>query len=103
MATSYQGASGPSGHAGLQPVPVQLVSGNHAALEPVLTRLQQPSQEQLILNQIRKLTVSLLVDMFDLRIDNLPGDTSALSKRPWNCTRYDPIPLTKYPPDRSVE
>jgi hypothetical protein len=102
MATSYQGASGPSGYAGLQHVPIRPVSGNHTAPEPVLTRLQQPSQEQLILNELRKLTVRLLIDVFDLRVNNLPGDTSTLLKCPLNCTRYDPVPLTGYPPDRSA-
>lgn len=68
MSTSYQGASGPSGHAGLQPAPGQPVNGNHAIPGPVLTRLEQPSQERLTSNQIRKLTVRPFVERFNLRV-----------------------------------
>ena len=68
MSTYYQGASGPSGHAGLQPAPGQPVNGNHAIPGPVLTRLEQPSQERLTSNQIRKLTVRPLIERFNLRV-----------------------------------
>lgn len=49
--------------------------------------------------QIKKLTVRLLVDVFDIRVNKLSGDTRTHS---WNSTRYDPVHLTEYPPDQSV-
>ena len=58
MATSSQGASGPSGFAGLLRTSVQPVSENPTVSGSVLTRLEQPLQERLISNEIRKLTVS---------------------------------------------
>ena len=69
MSASYRGASGPSGHAGLQPAPRQPVSGIHIAQEPVLILLEQPSQEQLLLDQFRKLTVRLLNDILEPRVE----------------------------------
>ena len=102
MATSFQGAPGPSGQAGLQRAPVQPVGGNYATPELVLTRSEQPSQERVISNQIRKLTVRLLADTFDLRVNHLPGDTRTLLKRSWNSIRYDHIPLTDHQPDQLV-
>jgi len=101
MSTPFEGASGPSGHAGLRPALRQPVRGNHATPVPVLTWLEQAPPEQSISYQIRKLTVRLLVDVFDLRTDKLLGDTSTLLKRYCHTMRYDPVPLTKYPPDRS--
>jgi len=74
MSTSYQGASNPNGYAGLQPALIQPVSGSHGVPELMLTQLEQPSQEQLVLNQMRKLTVRLLAHVFDLMVRNLLGD-----------------------------
>ena len=100
MSTSYNGASGPSGHAGLlQFAPEPPVSRNHATPGLVLTSLEQPSQERLVFDQIKKLTVSLSVDTFNLRVNKLSGDTRTRSR---NMTRYDPVPPPKYRPDRSV-
>ena len=93
MAASYQGASGPSGYVGLLPPPGQPAGRNHATPGPALTRFEQPSQERLAFNQIRKLTVRLVLDMLDLMIDEPSGDTRT---RSWNMTRCDPILPTKY-------
>jgi len=104
MPTSYQGASGSSGPVtGSQPAPRHPVSGNHTAPRPALTRLKQPSQEELVLNQMRKLTVRVFIDVFGLRIDRRPGGTSTPLKRPWSCRRYDSVPLTESPSDWSAE
>ena len=54
----------------------------------VLTWLEQPSQERLIFNQIKKLTVSLFVDTFDLGVNKPSGDTRTRSR---NMTRYGSI------------
>ena len=103
MSTQLQGASGPSGHAGLgttfgQPT----VGGSHAASKPVVTSLQQiPPKEQPIYLQLRRLTVRLLADVFNLRANELFGGTSNPSTHCWRGTRYDSIPPTKHPPDRS--
>ena len=79
------------------------MSGDHATSEPVLIRLEQLSQERLTSNQIRKLTVRLLVDMFGLVTNGLSGDIRNLLKRSWNSsTRYDPVPLTECPSDWSI-
>ena len=72
MATSFQGASGLGGQTRLYPSLVRPVSGNHAAPEPVLTRLEQISQEEPISNQIWKLTVRLLVNALDPSVDDTP-------------------------------
>ena len=103
MFTSYHGTSGPSGSAGSGPTPAQPVSGNHAATEPALIRLEQLSHERLTSNQIKKLTVRLLVDMFGLRINGPPGNARIPSKSSWNSsTRYDPVLLTECPSDWSI-
>ena len=99
MSTSYQGAPDPSGHAGFQRVPVQPVGQYHAAPVLTLTRFEQPSQERLVSNQIRKLTVRLLIGVLDLMINELPGDTRMCF---WNSTRYDPAHPTAFTPDQSV-
>ena len=103
MPTPYQGASGPSGAAGLQLAPRQPVSRNCAACGPALMQLEQISQEQLILSQVKKLTVGLLIDMVDLRANELSGQTSTPLKTSWNCTRHDPVLPMECPSDRSVE
>lgn len=77
MSIPFQGASGPSGNAGLRSAFGQpVVRGNQIALEPTLMSLQQISPEQPILREIRRLIVSLLIDAFDLRADKLPVDTA---------------------------
>jgi len=38
---------------------------------------------------MRRLTVRLLVDMFDLKINELFGDKSTPLKPPWSYSRYD--------------
>jgi hypothetical protein len=83
MSSLSQGTAGPSGRTGLQHSPMQLLGGNYAApTVPTSTGLEQTSPEQSISNQIRKLTVGMLIDFFDLaQADNLPGDLSAPSKR----------------------
>jgi hypothetical protein len=81
MSTSFQGASGSNGPTGLLSGLRQPVSGNRAAPQPVLTRLEQILQEQSISNQIRKLTVRVLVNVLGLGANKLPGDTSTLLKR----------------------
>ena len=92
MASSYQGASNPGGYVGLQPAFAQKVSGNRVAVELALTQPeQQPAQQQLLPNQMRKLTVRLLVDTLVLRVNNSPGDASTLLKRPG--TAQGTIPL----------
>ena len=103
MFTSYHGTSGPSGSAGSGPTPAQPVSGNHAATEPALIRLEQLSHERLTFNQIKKLTVRLLVDIFGLRINEPPGNARIPSKSSWNSsTRHDPVLLTECPSDWSI-
>ena len=72
MSTSFRGAPGSSGHAGLRSGPGQPVSRNHTTPGPVLTRLGQPSQEQLLSSQIRKLTVRLLTNVFDSIVHDAP-------------------------------
>jgi len=66
MSTSLQGALGPSGHAGSFSGLAQPVSGNHVEPSQVLIGLEQISQEQSISNQIRKLTVRLLIGVSNL-------------------------------------
>jgi hypothetical protein len=95
MYTLSQGTSGPSAHAGLRPAPGQpTVSGNHPAP-------QQISPEQSMSNEIRRLIVSPLVDVFDLRANEPSGGSSALLKHYGHSTRYDPVSRTEYPPNRS--
>ena len=70
--------------------------------KPVVISLEQiPPQEQPISLQLRKLTVRLLADVFNLRANELFGGTRNPLKHCWHGTRYNPVPLTKYPPDRS--
>ena len=103
MLTSYHGTSGPSGCIGSGPTPTQPASGNNTTTEPVLIRLEQLSQERLTSNQIKKLTVRSLVDMFGLRTNGLSGDIRNLLNRSWNSsTWYDSVPLTECPSDRSI-
>ena len=59
---------------GLRPAPRQPVSGNHATPGPVLIRIGMLAAIARMLNilvsdQIRKLAVRLLIDMFDLRVE----------------------------------
>ena len=72
MSNLFQGASGPSGHAGFGTAPGQLTVGaNHAAPKPVVISLQQiPPKDQPISLQLRKLTVRLLADVFNLGLTN---------------------------------
>ena len=73
MSIPFQGASGPSGHAGLRPaLGQQAVSRNHPALQPALTQLEQISTEQPIFREIRRLIVRLFVDAFDLKTNKSP-------------------------------
>ena len=102
MSTPFQGASGPSGQAGFgttfgQPT----VGGNHVAPKPVVISLQQISPEQSISHQLRRLTVRLLDNIFNLRTNGLFVGTSNPLKHCWHNTRYDSVPPTKHPPDRS--
>jgi hypothetical protein len=65
MLPSSQGASGPGARIGLHSGPLQQVSGNHAAPKSVLTRLEQRStRSESINDQIRNLTVRLVIDPF---------------------------------------
>jgi len=53
---------------------------------------EQPSREELLLDQMWKLNVRLLADMLDLRVDKIPGDTSTRLKCPCRGrTGYDPV------------
>ena len=72
MSILFQGASGPSGHAGLGIAPGQpTVGGNHAAPKPVVISLQQiPPKEQQTSLQLRKLTVRFFADVFNLGLMN---------------------------------
>ena len=71
MSTSFQGASGPSGHAGFGTALGKLaVSGSYVAPEQTLISLQQIPPEQPISHQLRKLTVRLLADVFSLGLTN---------------------------------
>ena len=91
MSTLYHGTSGPSGSAGSGPTPAQPVSGNYPTTEPMLIRLEQLLQERLMSNQIKKLTVRSLVNMFGLRTNGLSADIRNLLKCSWNSsTRYNP-------------
>jgi len=91
MAYSYQGTSNSGGSVRLPPVLAQPVSEKYALPQLALTLSEQPLQERLLGNQVRKLTVRLLASMLDHRVNKLPGDTRTLSKHPWNCRRYDPV------------
>jgi len=42
---------------------------------------------------MRRLTVRLLVDMFDTKINELFGDASTPLKPPWNYIGYDPLSI----------
>ena len=68
MSTPSQGISGPSGRTGLQPS-LQPPSGIYAAPRQALTQM---SQEQSMVNQIRKLTVRLLIVVFDITLAHGP-------------------------------
>ena len=87
MSTSFQGAPGSGGHIGLHSGLGRPVSGSYVASEPVLTRLEQISQEQQISNQIRKLTVRFLTIVFDPCVDDTPCCPSLRSIHSWTCTR----------------
>ena len=79
MSTPFQGASGPSGHAGTAPAFGKLaVSENHTAPEPSLMSFQQTSPEQYVSHQLRRLTVRLLSDVFDRMADKLPDTVPAI-------------------------
>lgn len=93
MPASYPGASGPNGNAGPQSAHGQRVSEIHAG---------QPSQERLVLDQIKKLTVRSLTDIFDSKINQLLDGARTLSKYPCSSTRYSRVPLKKRTPNRSV-
>lgn len=82
MSTPFQGASGPSGLAGLRPSLGQpAVSGNGVAFESALMLLQQIPPEQSMSRELRRLIVRLLVCAFDFRAEKLPGGASILWKR----------------------
>ena len=68
MSTPSKGTSGPSGRTGLQPS-LQPLSGNYAVPRQALTQM---SQEQSMVNQIRKLTVRLLIGFFDITLAHGP-------------------------------
>ena len=104
MSTSFQGASGPSGHAGSRPAfgqPPQVVSVNHIPPQPALTRLKQVSPELPILREIRRLTVRSSIDASDLRANKLSGGIILPLKCHCHSMRCVLIPSTKYTPDRS--
>ena len=79
-----------------------MVGGNHAAPKPVVISLQQilPKEKPIYL-QLRRLTVRFLADVSNLRANELFGGTRNPLKNCWHGTRYDSVPPTKYPPDRS--
>ena len=82
MSTPFQGASGPSGLAGLRLTLGQpSVSGNDVASESALILLQQIPSEQPMSRELRRLIVRLLVCTFDFRAEKLPGGASVLWKR----------------------
>ena len=70
------------------------MSASQAAPEPALASLQQMSPGQSISDQLRRLTVSLPANVFDLKADKLLDGTSNLSKGSCHRTRYDPVPPT---------
>ena len=81
MSTPFQGASGPSGLAGLRPTLGQpSVSGNNVASESALISLQQIPPEQSVSRELRRLIVRLLVCAFDFRAKKLLGGSSILWK-----------------------
>ena len=80
MSTSSQGTSGPGGRAGFQPALERLpVSGHNPAPEQVLTRLEQTSTEQSISNDIKRLIVRTLADVFIFGANESLGDLRTLS------------------------
>ena len=81
MSTSSQGTSGPGGRAGFQPALERLVSGHDPAPEPVLTRLEQTSAEQPTSNDIKRLIVRTLADVFIFGANESLGDLRTLSGR----------------------
>ena len=84
MSTPFQGPSGPSGLAGLQPTLGQpAVSENGVASdeEPALISLQQISPEQSMTRELRRLIVRLLVGAFGFGAKKLSGGASILWKR----------------------
>jgi len=53
---------------------------------------------------MRRLTVRLIINMFDIPVNELFGDTSSTPlKPPWNCIRYDVVPVMNDPSNRSLE
>lgn len=89
MYTSVQATLSSSGGTGSQAGP-----RNHAPHEPAL-QLERISQEQSISIQIRKLAVRSFTDVSEPRIDEVPGDTRALSRDSWSSVRCDPISLER--------
>ena len=100
MATSSQGASGPSGHAGLLHTSVQPVSGSRPVSGSVLTQFEQPSQERLISNEIRKLTVSFS----SMRSTSTFTDRLMIQGRIPGTAHGTTLSLCRreYPPDRLI-
>jgi len=76
MSTSSQGGFSSSGQTRLNPNLTQPVSGDRLVLWSVLTKLQQISKEESMVNQIKKLTVSLLTDVLGFGTDETPGNKS---------------------------
>ena len=102
MSTPFQGASGPSGHAGFRPAFGQpAVSGLRAAPSPLLISLQQIPPEQSISHQLRRLIVRHSIDLFRLSANGTPDYTS----NPWKCCsrgkRCGSAHLMKYSSNRS--
>ena len=73
MSLPSQGTSGPSGHAGSRPAFGQPVSRNHTTPRLALIKPHQTLPERSIPHQLRRLTVRLLVNAFNLRADILLG------------------------------
>lgn len=70
MSTVSQGASGSAAHAGLGPALGRpAVGGNRPAP-------QQTPPEQLVLQEIRRLTIRPFLDVFNPRANKLSGDSS---------------------------
>ena len=103
MSISLQGASSSSGRTGFHSGTGQPVNGNRPTREPKLTLMKQTSREQSIPDQIRKLSVRLLIDVLDRGIDEMAGGTSIPLTRSRSGMRCDSLYLTNYPPDRSIE
>ena len=81
MPTSSQGGVSLSGQARLNPSLAQSVSGDQVSPQSVLTWSYQISKEELMFNQFKKLTVRLLIDVFDLGTDKISENKSTRSTR----------------------